>query len=167
MDYIISDRLYTVLKWAGVIVFPALATFVGTVAPAWGMDAALSDAIVTTQIYAMYSAGGCISFITEEEYGSLMQNLGTMITVADTPALRAARVIMGNTAPLAEDSQGRFTLPADLKEMAALGRDVIFVGMGNKIELWDPQRFEDNISGVDYDYYCKDKFAAINGEIIF
>ena len=49
MDYIISDRVYKVLKWAGVIVFPALATFVGTVAPAWGMDAAaLSDAIVTT-----------------------------------------------------------------------------------------------------------------------
>lgn len=48
MDYIISDKTYKVLKWAGVIVFPALATFVGTVAPAWGMDAGLSDAIVTT-----------------------------------------------------------------------------------------------------------------------
>lgn len=48
MTYIISDRVYKVLKWAGVIVFPALATFVGTVAPAWGMDASLSDAIVTT-----------------------------------------------------------------------------------------------------------------------
>ena len=48
MDYIISDRVYKVLKWAGVIVFPALATFVGAVAPAWGMDAALSDANVTT-----------------------------------------------------------------------------------------------------------------------
>ena len=48
MDYIISDRVYKFLKWAGVIVFPALATFVGTVAPAWGMDAGLSDAIVTT-----------------------------------------------------------------------------------------------------------------------
>ena len=48
MDYIISDRVYKVLKWAGVIVFPALATFVGTVAPAWGMEPALSDAIVTT-----------------------------------------------------------------------------------------------------------------------
>lgn len=48
MDYIISDGVYKVLKWAGVIVLPALATFVGTVAPAWGMDAWLSDAIVTT-----------------------------------------------------------------------------------------------------------------------
>lgn len=48
MTYIISDKVYKVLKWAGVIVFPALATFVGTVAPAWGMEAPLSDAIVTT-----------------------------------------------------------------------------------------------------------------------
>ena len=48
MTYIISDKVYKVLKWAGVIVFPALATFVGTVAPAWGMNPALSDAIVTT-----------------------------------------------------------------------------------------------------------------------
>lgn len=48
MTYIISDKVYRVLKWAGVIVFPALATFVGTVAPAWGMEASLSDAIVTT-----------------------------------------------------------------------------------------------------------------------
>lgn len=48
MTYIISDKVYKVLKWAGVIVFPALATFVGTVAPAWGMEPSLSDAIVTT-----------------------------------------------------------------------------------------------------------------------
>ena len=48
MTYIISDKVYKVLKWAGVIVFPALATFVGTVAPAWGMEASLSDAIVAT-----------------------------------------------------------------------------------------------------------------------
>ena len=48
MKYIISDKVYKLLKWAGVIVFPALATFVGTVAPAWGMEPALSDAIVTT-----------------------------------------------------------------------------------------------------------------------
>ena len=27
MTYIISDKVYKVLKWAGVIVFPALATF--------------------------------------------------------------------------------------------------------------------------------------------
>lgn len=125
------------------------------------------EAMVTTQIYAMYSAGGCISFITNEEHESLMNSFRSMVTLAETPAIRASRVIMRNTAPITEDNQGRFTLPADLKEKAALGKDVIFVGMGNKIELWDPQRFEDNISGVDYDYYGKDKFEGIDGGIVF
>ena len=48
MQYIIPDGVYKVLKWAGVIVFPALATFVGTVGEAWGMEAAGCDACVTT-----------------------------------------------------------------------------------------------------------------------
>lgn len=46
--YIIPNKVYDVLKWVGLVVLPALATFLGTVAPAWGMDASLSDAIVTT-----------------------------------------------------------------------------------------------------------------------
>ena len=46
--YILPGKMYDVLKWVGLVVLPALATFVGTVAPAWGMDPALSDAIVTT-----------------------------------------------------------------------------------------------------------------------
>lgn len=34
MEYIIPDKLYTVLKWAGLIALPAIATFVGTVGTA-------------------------------------------------------------------------------------------------------------------------------------
>ena len=37
-------------------------------------------------------------------------------------------------------SHATTTLPPDLKKMADLGRDVIFVGMGNKVELWDAKR---------------------------
>lgn len=34
MEYIIPDKLYTVLKWVGLIALPAIATFVGTVGTA-------------------------------------------------------------------------------------------------------------------------------------
>ena len=46
--YIIPSEVYEVLKWAGLIAFPAAAVFVLTVGQAWGMDASLSNAIVTT-----------------------------------------------------------------------------------------------------------------------
>ncbi len=45
-DYPIPDRLYQVMKWAGLIACPALAVFYGTVAPAWGLPYA--DQIVIT-----------------------------------------------------------------------------------------------------------------------
>lgn len=47
-DYIIPAKVYDVLKWAGLIACPAIAVFVGTVGQAWGLDATLQNALVTT-----------------------------------------------------------------------------------------------------------------------
>lgn len=38
MQYIIPDKVYNILKWAGLIAFPAVATFVGTVGTACGWE---------------------------------------------------------------------------------------------------------------------------------
>lgn len=48
MTYIIPDYVYKLLKWLGLIALPAVAVFVSTVGQAWGLDAGLSNAIVTT-----------------------------------------------------------------------------------------------------------------------
>ena len=48
MTYIIPDYIYKILKWLGLIALPAVAVFVSTVGQAWGLDAGLSNAIVTT-----------------------------------------------------------------------------------------------------------------------
>ena len=38
MDYLIPDNVYDIMKWAGLIVLPAIAAFVGTVGTAAGWD---------------------------------------------------------------------------------------------------------------------------------
>lgn len=48
MNYIISDRVYTILKWACVLVLPAAATLVKTIGTAWGWDAGVCEAVATT-----------------------------------------------------------------------------------------------------------------------
>ena len=45
-DWLIPNRVYDVLKWVGLIVCPALAVFVQTVGPAWGLESV--GAIVLT-----------------------------------------------------------------------------------------------------------------------
>lgn len=59
MSYLIPDRAYQIIKWVCALVLPALATLVGTVGTAWGMDASLVSAIVTT-ITAVATFGGAI-----------------------------------------------------------------------------------------------------------
>ena len=53
-QYKIPETAYKVLKWAGLIACPAVATFVGVVGPVWGMPNV--DAIVTT----INAVGVCI-----------------------------------------------------------------------------------------------------------
>ena len=59
MDYIISDKAYKVIKWAVLIVLPALATFLSVVLPAVGVDAGASQTVVTV-ITALATFGGTV-----------------------------------------------------------------------------------------------------------
>ena len=59
MQYIIPDKAYRIIKWAVLIVLPAAATLFSALAAAWGMDAQLAQAIVTT-ITAISAFGGAV-----------------------------------------------------------------------------------------------------------
>lgn len=58
-DWLIPDKAYDVLKWGGLIVFPAIATCFGTIAPAWGMDSGLCGSVVLT----INAIGTCVGVI--------------------------------------------------------------------------------------------------------
>lgn len=47
----------------------------------------------------------------------------------------------GNT-ELELDSNGRFLVPKSLLKYAQIDKDAILVGMGNRLELWNPELYE-------------------------
>ncbi len=47
------------------------------------------------------------------------------------------------------DAQGRITLPPRLIELAQLDKEVLIIGMGDRVELWNPQVYERYISESD------------------
>jgi MraZ protein len=54
-----------------------------------------------------------------------------------------------------EDAQGRVVLPAMLKKIAGIQKDIITIGRGKRLEIWSAERYYDYISGVDYDAELK------------
>lgn len=54
--------------------------------------------------------------------------------------------VLANATEVVPDAQGRILVPARLKEAAELSGSVLLVGLVNRIELWNPERFEEAVS---------------------
>ena len=52
-----------------------------------------------------------------------------------------AAVVLGESALLPFDENGRVSLPGEMIAHAGLQDSVIFVGMGTKFQIWEPARF--------------------------
>jgi MraZ protein len=69
------------------------------------------------------------------------------------PPLSAARAELerffyGNSHPVDLDAAGRVILPARLIEEAQLRKDVLVVGAGERLELWDPARWSEHLPAL-------------------
>lgn len=49
------------------------------------------------------------------------------------------RNFFSGTATVELDNNGRFLIPRNMLQYAALDKDLILVGMGNKVEIWNPE----------------------------
>jgi MraZ protein len=56
------------------------------------------------------------------------------------------RMLVSNSIECPIDAQGRILIPPHLREHAGLERDVTIAGVGARIELWDSERFEGEMS---------------------
>ena len=54
-----------------------------------------------------------------------------------------------------EDAQGRVVLPAMLKKIAGIQKDVITIGRGKRLEIWAAEKYYEYIEGIDYDSELK------------
>lgn len=68
---------------------------------------------------------------------------------------KQVQLFMANIFSIDEDGQGRFTLNATLRKFAGIEKDVVFVGDGDRITLWNKEawyKFENsgsNTEGLD------------------
>jgi MraZ protein len=64
--------------------------------------------------------------------------------------------VMSNAVEVVPDSQGRILIPGRLKEAADLGTQALLVGAIDKIEIWNPGKFESVLQEGASDF---DRFA--------
>jgi MraZ protein len=67
-----------------------------------------------------------------------------------------ARVLFAGADEGTPDKQGRIGIPPPLREYASLERDVVVIGVMDRIEIWDPARWR------EYSASAQEKFADLD-----
>ena len=63
-----------------------------------------------------------------------------------------SRVFFASAHDEVPDKQGRVTIPAHLREYAALDRDLVVIGASTRVEIWDKQSWDDYLSASEEDF---------------
>ena len=53
-----------------------------------------------------------------------------------------ARILLGNTIEVDLDKQGRLKFPEELSVQLGVTKEITFVGVGNKVEIWPAEKFK-------------------------
>jgi MraZ protein len=92
-----------------------------------------------------------LALYPEVEWGAVEERLSEMVSRNQDARLYMLS-LMSNAVEVSPDAQGRILIPQRLKEAAGLDGTVMLVGAINKIELWDPSKFNEIVLGKAENY---------------
>lgn len=62
--------------------------------------------------------------------------------VGDYEMVAFIRLLQSSASECEVDKQGRFVLNSRLRDLAGLGSDAVFIGNGNRVEIWNSEAWE-------------------------
>lgn len=80
----------------------------------------------------------CLFLFTPEGFDEFA-DAAINASITDSAARGYQRFMLSNTEDQRPDGQGRITLSARMREYASLTKDVVIVGVGRRMEVWDAQ----------------------------
>lgn len=102
---------------------------------------ALKDNFVE-RFYITRGLDGCLFLFTEEEWKKQEQKFKSL-SFTKPDARKFNRLFFSGASEIVCDSQGRVLLPQYLKEFAQIQKEVVIIGVSNRIEIWSKTRWKE------------------------
>jgi MraZ protein len=91
---------------------------------------------------------GCVAIFPRADWEALAAQTAALPVTAQG-AWTFQRFLFGTAFEIELDRQGRFVLPAVLRDFAGLDTEVVVVGARNRLELWSPARWDQYSAQMD------------------
>jgi MraZ protein len=91
----------------------------------------------------------CIAMFSQQSWTELEQSLKELGR-SDADARSFVRMVAASAHPDEIDKQGRISVPQQLRDWAEIERDVVVVGVFDRAEIWNPEKWaEQQADGED------------------
>lgn len=87
----------------------------------------------------------CLFAYPESAWTALQEKLSSL-PFTDKKVRSFNRFFLGGAETLDADKQGRVLVPASLRAYASLDKEVVWVGVGNRIEIWDIDKWNEQMN---------------------
>ena len=104
----------------------------------------------------------CLYLYPEDEWQKVENQLSQINSFT-----KEGRTVKRNFLRFAEDvnldNQNRIPLPSQLTDWAGIDGKAIFIGSGERIEIWSPEKLDEIDSGLDFESY-QELFERVMGD---
>ena len=95
---------------------------------------------------------GCLFAFSIEEWSNFEEKLKSL-PLSNRNSREFTRFFLSGATECEIDKQGRFLIPTNLRETASLQKEVVIIGVGTRIEIWNKEKWnsynDENISVED------------------
>lgn len=84
----------------------------------------------------------CLVLIDKEGWNALYKRLVGSEKLVVTPIRDTERFILSQAFEVSPDEQGRIVIPERLIEYSRIDTDIYFIGVGDRVEIWNKELWE-------------------------
>lgn len=80
--------------------------------------------------------GGCLFAFCRTAFDQDVVTKTKAFSMFDSASQKPLRMLMASAFETEEDNQGRILLPQELRDYAQIKKQIVFIGVGNRMEIW-------------------------------
>ena len=85
---------------------------------------------------------GCLFAFSLSEWTNFEEKLKSL-PLSNKNSREFTRFFLSGASECEIDKQGRFLIPTNLRSIANLKKDIVIIGVGTRIEIWDKEKWEE------------------------
>jgi len=102
-----------------------------------------------------------LNLLTETEFSEIARNVNSH-SETDPKIRILRRLVFSNACKVSLDSLGRVLIPEYLRQYANLNKKAVIVGVGDAVEIWSPEFWQEQVDGLSDSNANAQQFSELN-----